>query len=98
MANLDIPAGKSGHINAFGSVAYARELENTTDLVTAHFLDAADTPFTIANGLDPEWVSLNAGAEMRLTPRMTASVSITSDIDRGPPSNERVQTSLRWQF
>lgn len=98
MANLDIPAGKSGHINAFGSVAYARELEDTTDLVTAHFLDAADTPFTIANGLDPEWVSLNTGAEMRLNPRMTASLSITSDIDRGPLSNERVQTSLRWQF
>lgn len=98
MANLDIPAGRSGHINAFGSVAYARELEDTADLVTAHFLDAADTPFTIANGLDPEWVSLNAGAEMRLNTRMTASFSITSDIDRGPLSNERVQTSLRWRF
>ena len=98
MANLDVRTGHATHIKAFGSVAYARELGDTTDLVTAHFLDAADTPFTIANGLDPEWVSLNAGAEMRLGGNMTASLSITSDMGRGPLSNERVQTSLSWRF
>jgi outer membrane autotransporter protein len=98
MASLDLRIGHATHIKAFGSVAYARELGDRTDLVTAHFLDAADTPFTIANGLDPEWVSLNAGAEMQLGGNMTASMSISSDMGRGPLSNERVQTSLRWRF
>ena len=98
MASLDLRTGHATHIKAFGSVAYARELGDRTDLVTAHFLDAADTPFTIANGLDPEWVSLNAGAEMQLGGNMTASMSISSDMGRGPLSNERVQTSIRWRF
>jgi len=98
MASIDIATGETGAIRAFGSVAYARELADRVDVVTAHFAAAPDTPFTLANALDPQWVSVNAGAEFALGSKLQASVSVTSDMGRGVLSNDQGQVSLNWQF
>lgn len=98
MASFDIRSGETGAIRAFGSVAYARELADTADVVTAHFFGAEDVPFTLANALDPEWVSVNAGAEMELGFNLRAALSVTSDMGRGPLSNEQAQATLSWRF
>ena len=83
---------------AFGSVAYARELADTEDVVTASFIGARDVPFTISNGLDPEWISVNAGAELELSDRFSIRVSGTSDFGRGALSNNEGRFTMRWTF
>ncbi len=98
MASFDIRTGDTSSIRAFGSVAYAREMADTADVVTANFFGAADTPFTIANQLDPQWVSVNAGAEMSVGQNLSASVSVTSDMGRGALSNDQGRVSLSWRF
>ncbi len=98
MASFDITAGERTSIRAFGSVAYARELADTADVVTANFFGAADTPFTIANQLDGQWVSVNAGAEMAVGQNLSASVSVTSDMGRGALSNDQGRVSVSWRF
>lgn len=98
MASVDIATSETSAIRAFGSVAYARELGDTQDVVSAHFFGASDTPFEISNSLDPEWVSVNAGAEMLLGNNFSASVSVTSDMGRGLLSNDQAQASLSWRF
>ncbi len=98
MASLDIRTGETSAIRAFGSLAYARELADSADVVTARFASAPDTPFTIANALDPQWVSVNAGAEFALWANLQASVSVTSDMGRGVLSNDQGQVALSWQF
>jgi uncharacterized protein YhjY with autotransporter beta-barrel domain len=98
MASFDIKTTDTTAIKAFGSVAYARELGDTEDVVTAHFFGAADNSFAITNSLDPEWVSVNAGAEMLLGNNFSASVSVTSDMGRGLLSNDQAQASLSWRF
>ncbi|MEM1050963.1 MAG: autotransporter domain-containing protein [Pseudomonadota bacterium] len=98
MTSFDIKTTDTSAIRAFGSVAYARELGDTEDVVTAHFFGAADNTFDITNSLDPEWVSVNAGAEMLLGNNFSASVSVTSDMGRGVLSNDQAQASLAWRF
>lgn len=98
MGSLDLPVGQTGTVRAFGSVAYARELADNADVVTARFFGASDVPFTIENGLDPEWVSVNAGAEIDLGLNLRAALSVTSDMGRGPLSNEQAQATLSWRF
>lgn len=98
MASFDLMAGKRTAIRAFGSVAYASELADTADVVQAHFVGASEAPFTIANQIDPNWVSVNAGAEVQVGRNLTASVSVTSDMGRGILSNDQAQVSLGWRF
>lgn len=98
MASLDIHTGQSGSIRVFGAAAYARELADTADVVSAHFFGAEDTPFTIANALDPQWVSVNAGAEVSFGANFTASISATSDMGRGALSNDQGRVTLGWRF
>ncbi|WP_299191359.1 autotransporter domain-containing protein [uncultured Erythrobacter sp.] len=98
MASLDIRTGQSGVIRVFGSAAYARELADTADVVTARFFGVEDTPFTIANALDTQWISVNAGAEMNVGTNLTASVSFTSDMGRGALSNDQGRVTLGWRF
>jgi len=98
MASFEIANSEGRSISAFGSVAYARELADTSDVVTAHFFGAADTPFSIANQLDGQWVSVNAGAEMEVGSNMRASISVTSDMGRGALSNDQAQASVSWRF
>lgn len=98
MASFDIRTGETSSIRAFGSVAYAQELADTADVVTAHFFGAEDTPFTIANQLDPQWVAVNAGVEMAVGENLNASVSVTSDMGRGPLSNDQGRLSISWRF
>lgn len=103
MASLDTGLGRqltgsASRLTAFGSVAYARELADTQDVVTANFLLAPDTPFSIVNALDPEWVSVNAGADLALSERFTISVTATSDIGRGILSNDQGRVTLNWRW
>lgn len=98
MASLDVMTSGQTAIRAFGSVAYARELADTADVVTAHFAGAPEAAFTISNQLDPSWMSVNAGAEMQVGANLTASVSVTSDMGRGLLSNDQGQVSLNWRF
>lgn len=98
MASLDVMTSGQTTIRAFGSVAYARELADTADVVTAHFAGAPEAAFTISNQLDPSWMSVNAGAEMQVGANLTASVSVTSDMGRGLLSNDQGQVSLSWRF
>ncbi len=98
MASFDIASSEGRTLRAFGSVAYARELADTADVVTARFAGAADTPFTISNALDPQWVSVNAGAEMEVGTNLRASISVTSDMGRGALSNDQAQANVSWRF
>lgn len=98
MASVDLPVGETGSIRAFGAVAYAREMADSADVVTAHFFGAEDLPFAIRNELDPEWVSVNAGAEIELGANLRAALSVTSDMGRGPLSNEQAQATVSWRF
>ncbi|TRD10413.1 autotransporter domain-containing protein [Erythrobacter insulae] len=98
MGALETGLGRSGSLSAFGSVAYARELADTQDVVTANFFGAADVPFSIFNDLDAQWVSVNAGAEMAFANRMSVSVSATSDLGRGVLTNNQGRVSLNWRF
>lgn len=98
MASLDMKVGRTGKLTAFGSVAYARELADKQDVITATFAGAEDLPFTIANQLDPQWVSVNAGAEMALTDRLSTKMSVTSDMGRGVLSNNQANLTLNWKF
>ncbi len=98
MSSLDLDVGRTGKITAFGSVAYARELADNVDTVTASFLGAPDAAFQISNELDPEWVSVNVGAEMALSSRVKAGLSVTSDLGRGVLTNNQGRFSLNWKF
>ncbi|MEM9502139.1 MAG: autotransporter domain-containing protein [Pseudomonadota bacterium] len=98
MASLDTKVGRTGTLSAFGSVAYAREMGDTQDVVVATFQGAADTPFSIVNQLDPQWVSINAGAEMALKNNFTVSLSATSDLGRGVLTNNQGRFTLNWRF
>lgn len=98
MASLDMKVGRTGKLTAFGSVAYARELADKQDVITATFAGAEDLPFTIANRLDPQWVSVNAGAEMALTDRVSTKMSVTSDMGRGVLSNNQANLTFNWKF
>ena len=98
MASLDMKVGQTGVIKAFGSVAYARELGDSQDVVTASFVGAADLPFSIARQLDTQWVAVNAGAEMALSNRISTKLSLTSDIGRGDLTNNQANMTLNWRF
>lgn len=98
MAAADLKVGQTGKLTAFGSVAYARELGDKQDIVTASFLGADDVPFSISNPLDPEWVSVNAGAELSLSNRFSTKMSMTSDLGRGVLTSNQANLSLNWKF
>ncbi|MEM7666011.1 MAG: autotransporter domain-containing protein [Pseudomonadota bacterium] len=98
MASLDTKVGRTGTLSAFGSVAYAREMADTQDVVVASFQGAADTPFSIINQLDPQWVSVNAGAELALKNNFSVSLSATSDMGRGVLTNNQGRFTLNWRF
>lgn len=98
MASLDTGIGRRGRLTAFGSVAYARELADTVDEVTAVFAGAADVPFTIVNPLDPQWVSATAGLDIALGSRFGIGVSGHSDFGRGPLTNNQARLNVSWKF
>ena len=98
MTALDVELGKGKTLTAFGSVAYARELGSARDVVTANFVGAEDLPFSIARQLDPEWVSVNAGAQLSLSDRFSTELSLTSDMGRGTLSNHQANVRLNWAF
>ena len=98
MGALDTKLGRTSTLSAFGSVAYARELADTQDVVTANFFGAADVPFSIVNELDPQWVSINAGVELSLADRLSLSASGTSDLGRGVLTNNQGRVTLNWRF
>ncbi|EAQ29182.1 serine protease [Erythrobacter sp. NAP1] len=98
MASFDIAVSETSTIRAFGSVAYASEMADNADVVTAHFFGASDTPFSIANELDTQWMSVNAGAEMQVGTNLNAQISFTSDMGRGLLSNDQGRVSLIWKF
>ncbi|QUL36649.1 autotransporter domain-containing protein [Erythrobacter sp. JK5] len=98
MGALDTQVGRTGTLSAFGSVAYARELADSEDVVTANFFGAPDVPFSIVNALDPEWVSVNAGIELSLGSRLSLSASGTSDLGRGVLTNNQGRMTISWKF
>lgn len=98
MAALDVKLGEKNTLTAFGSVAYARELGDAEDVVTASFVGAEDVPFSISRQLDPEWVSVNAGAKLSLSDNFSTEMSLTSDLGRGVLSNHQANVSLLWAF
>ncbi|KPP92911.1 autotransporter domain-containing protein [Erythrobacter sp. HL-111] len=98
MASLDTGIGRKGRLSAFGSVAYSREVADTVDEVTAHFAGAEDVPFSIVNPLDPEWVSVTAGADFALGSRFTIGLSAHSDLGRGVLSNDEARVNVGFRF
>lgn len=98
MGALDTKLGRTGTLSAFGSVAYARELADTQDVVTANFFGAPEAPFSIVNELDGDWVSINAGVEMALGNRLSLSASGTSDLGRGVLTNNQGRMTVSWKF
>lgn len=98
MASLETGVGRRGRISAFGSAAYARELADTQDVVTATFAGAADVPFTIVNQLDPNWVSLSAGVDFAVGSRFSVGLSGQSDLGRGVLTNNQGRLNLNWKF
>ncbi len=93
-----MPLGQIGNLSAFGSIAYARELAHSEDIVTAHFQGAADLPFTFTNTLDPSWIAAQAGVDLAVTEDLHASASFSSDMGRGFLSNDAAQVTLVWSF
>lgn len=98
MGSLETKLGRTSALSAFGSVAYAHELADTQDVVTANFFGAPDAAFSIVNELDPQWVSVNAGVELALGSRFSLSASGTSDMGRGVLTNNQGRVTLNWQF
>ncbi|MEM9085914.1 MAG: autotransporter domain-containing protein [Pseudomonadota bacterium] len=98
MASLDTGIGQRGRLSAFGSVAYARELADTQDVVTATFSGASDLPFSIVNQLDPDWVSMTAGVDFALGSRFSVGLSGQSDLGRGVLTNNEGRLNLNWKF
>ncbi|WP_298464343.1 autotransporter domain-containing protein [uncultured Erythrobacter sp.] len=98
MGSLDTRLGRTSALSAFGSVAYARELADTQDVVTASFFGAPDVPFSIVNELDGDWVSVNAGVELSLGNRFSLSASGTSDMGRGVLTNNQGRVTMSWKF
>ncbi|MEE4337659.1 autotransporter domain-containing protein [Erythrobacter sp.] len=98
MASLETGMGRKGLLTAFGSVAYARELADTQDIVTAAFLSAKDVPFTVVNQLDPNWVSLSAGFDFTLGSHFSVGLSGQSDMGRGVLTNNQGRVNFNWKF
>ncbi|MGB3471663.1 MAG: autotransporter domain-containing protein [Erythrobacter sp.] len=98
MASLETQVGRKGRISAFGSAAYARELADTQDVVTATFAGASDVPFSIVNTLDPDWVSMTAGVDFTLGSRFSVGLSGQSDLGRGILTNNQARLNLNWKF
>ncbi|MEM1195756.1 MAG: autotransporter domain-containing protein [Pseudomonadota bacterium] len=98
MGSLETAVGRKGRLSAFGSAAYAQELADSQDIVTATFRGAEDVPFTIANELDPNWVSLSAGVDLAIGSRLSVSVSGQSDLGRGVLTNNQGRVNFNWKF
>lgn len=98
MASYGTGIGRRARLSAFGSAAYARELADTQDVVTATFAGASDLPFSIVNQLDPNWVSLTGGVDLALGSRFSVSVSGQSDLGRGILTNNQGRVNLNWKF
>ena len=98
MGELNVNLGQKNKLSAFGSVAYARELGDTQDIVTASFAGAADLPFSITRELAQDWVAVNAGANLALSDRFSTQLSVTSDMGRQELSNHQGRVSLNWKF
>jgi len=97
MAALETGVGRRGRLTAFGSVAYARELADTQDVVTATFA-GSNTPFSIVNQLDTSWVAASAGADLALGSRFSIGVSGHSDLGRGVLTNNQARMNFSWKF
>lgn len=98
MASLETGVGRKGRLTAFASAAYAQELADSQDVVTAAFRGARDVPFTVANQLDPNWVSLSAGADFALGSRLSVGLSAQSDMGRGVLTNNQGRVNFNWKF
>ncbi|MDJ0979117.1 MAG: autotransporter domain-containing protein [Erythrobacter sp.] len=98
MASFDTTVARRWQLSAFGSAAYAHELADTEDVVTATLRDAPDVPFSIVNQLDPNWVSLTAGVDLALNRSFSVSLSGQSDLGRGVLTNNEARMSLNWRF
>ena len=98
MGALDMKLGQKSKLTAFGSLAYARELGDSQDLVTASFVGADDLPFSIARQLDTDWVAVNAGASLEISDDFSTQLSLTSDFGRGELSSRQANVSLNWSF
>ena len=98
MASMNLDIGETGRLTAFGSVAYAQELGDSRDVVTATFVGAPDVPFSIEREFDTQWIALNAGAEMALSDRVSARLTVTSDLDRGELSQNQANMTFSWRF
>ena len=98
MGSLDTNVGRTGRLSAFGSVAYAQELADTQDTVVAAFTGAQDLPFTFANQLDPNWVSVSAGVDLAVGSRFSVGLSGQSDMGRGVLTNNQGRVNFNWKF
>lgn len=98
MASLETGVGRKGRLTAFGSAAYAQELADSEDIVTAAFRGASDVPFTIVNQLDPSWVSLSGGIDFAIGSRFAVGLSGQSDMGRGVLTNNQGRVNFNWKF
>lgn len=98
MGALDVKLGQTSKLSLFGSVAYARELGDRVDTVTANFLGAEDLPFAISRQLAEDWVAVNAGAQLQLSDNVTTQFSLSSDLGRDELSNHQGRATLNWKF
>lgn len=98
MVALDTGIGRRGRLSAFGSVAYARELADTRDEVTAVLAGAEDLPFTIVNMLEPEWIAATVGADLSLGSKFSVGVSGHSDFGRGILTNNEARLNMNWRL
>ncbi|MEL7217618.1 MAG: autotransporter outer membrane beta-barrel domain-containing protein, partial [Pseudomonadota bacterium] len=98
MASFETGVGRKGRLSAFGSAAYAQELADSQDVVTAAFRNARNVPFTVVNQLDPNWVSLSAGVDFTLGSRLSVGVSGQSDMGRGVLTNNQGRVNFNWKF
>jgi len=84
--------------DAFGEVAYAQELADNQDTVTAAFVDAPGERFSLDQALAQSWTTATAGINADLSPRLGMRFELSSDFNRGPLDNQTAFAAVNWRF
>ena len=83
-------------ISAFSEFSVSHELGDTREVIPAAFALAPDAQFEIDRLLDPTWYSASAGLTFAASDKLSTSVVVGADLDRGPLS--QYYTSMRFNF
>ena len=90
--------GAPSRFAAYGRFAYAQEVGDGIDQVSARFAAAPDVAFDLAMPLDSSWYSVGLGVSYRLGQRTQLSFDAQSDIARQGVPTTMVTASFHTSF